>query len=723
MLLLSISDRQLTSLVTFLPWQTATCASIPATGPHTTPLDTTNSRATAALPTATLCNHSCAHVQAVRGFGQIAAQKKQLGLLPALHPPTASVSHLPNQDAKQQQQQQQQEQQQQEEQQQQQQRQPQQQQEEQQQLPRLSSTVCCNSLLGQADQTPAPELDQQVLPCASKAAGCNSSATDARRTSSSGQAQVVPQVVPQVMPQAMLQSASADLSQAEVRDDETQECLPPQQMLLPQEGSNCTLGCGQEGSAVVHAASVLGKSGAEQPVLGSTESDWTQAPQAHTRPLPSGPRNGPPHGPPRGPPRCPPSGPPTGPPSGLSIGPPTGPPSGPSESNQAEAQQAQKQLPFSGSAPSGVAAVVKVTTACAGKQAVQGWGCAEQAPRHRRLSASGQEASERVPRQKRPSATAQRAGQQAAKRAKPAVTPAASRAGPGTASRGQAGRGRKLPASHQKSTAGRTQGAGKARSAGKAGSGLAPLPKELGSPLEPAGLPQPVTRHSLRVRKSAPVIVDDTSSGDEGSSSDYTDQPSADDSFCASGSNSACKTAHARKQVAADNARDTIDSSAMNKQTRDSELSSEGEEEQQDAQSVVSSSGTDVDSDVENVIDSPQQPATKAGKRKRASSRVGVQRSAGPQRAEHDSAGPEAGGHTGTVSASRGGGGAGASRGSRGGKCSTARQNFVRCNLKASSRNCASMSCLRDCCHEFITNELPVTSTVGHHQQTWGGFI
>ena len=540
------------------------------------------------------------HLQAVRGFGQIAAQKKQLGLLPAVQPPTASVFHQAEPDAQQQQQQEQQ----------------------------PPSAVCCTSMLCQADHAPATASNQQqaepdeqagepVLPSCAVKADCSSSATHVRCTASPGQehggAQAVPQIVPQVVPQVVLQSATADAPQPKARGLGADLLFSPQQMpVMPQEASNCTSWSQQE-SAALQAGAVLHNSGAKQPAVGYTGCQLTQAPHVHIEP----------------------------------------PLSGPSDSSQAKAPQVQSQLP-DGLAPSDVTAVVKMTTAIKSKQA---------------------------PRQKRPSATAQHAGKQASKRAKPAATRAASGAGPRTAPRGQSGKATKLSACGSENAAGRACAAGKACPAGEAGPGLLSSPPEQPSaPLQQA-VSQAVTRRSLRVRKSAPVIVDDSSAEEDGSSSDYTDKASAsacdpaDDSLHAGGSHAAYH-ARIRQQLAADSLPESSDISVVEVQTH-------GRQMHQEEQSVVSSSGTDADSDVECVTGSPEQPAAKAGKRKRASSRVGIQKPAVPQHAKRDSAGPETGQQPGTASASRGGR-ASANKGGRSGKRTNARQNFVRCNLKAS---------------------------------------
>ena len=598
-----------------------------------------------AAPTAKLClcygrTHcqqasaiTAVHLQAVRGFGQIAAQKKQLGLLPAVQPPTACVSHQAKPDAQQQQQKQQQQ---------------QQQQQQEQKPPKLSSTAFCTSMSCQAHQTLGTASNQQLAepdeqaeeatlhPCVAKAT-CSDSATYVESTTRPGQAhemaQVVPQVVPQDVPQVVLQSATTDALQPKARGLDAGLLFSPQQMAVTQEASSCTAGCGQQESAALQADSLLYDSKAEQPAVGLRGCDQTQVPQVHTQ----------------------------------------APPSGPSEGSQAKLPQEQSQLAPKGLTSLGAAAAVKLTTGSRAKQAVQGPGHSP------------------APRQKRQSATAQRADEQAAKRAKPTGTQAAPGTGPRTAPQGQSGKAAKLPACGKKNTAGGAYTGGKARPAGKAGPRLLSSPSEQPSaPLESA-VSQTVTRRSLRTRNSTPVIVDATSAEEDGSSSDYTDKVSAagcnsaDDSFHAAGSPAACH-ARSRQQLAADSLPESSGTSKVEEQTHGQKISRTISERHQEAQSLVSSSDTDADSDVENFVDSPEQPATKAGKRKRASSRVGVQKPAGPQRAKHDSAGPEAGQQSGAASASRGcqGGGASANRGGRGGKRINARQNFVRCNLKAS---------------------------------------
>ena len=589
-----------------------------------------------AAPTAKLClcygrTHcqqasaiTAVHLQAVRGFGQIAAQKKQLGLLPAVQPPTACVSHQAKPDAQQQQQKQQQ----------------QQQQQQEQQPPKLSSTAFCTSMSCPADQTLGTASNQQLAepdeqaeeatlhPCAAKAI-CSNSAAYIESTPRPGQAyemaQVVPQVVPQDAPQVVLQSATTVALQPKARGLDAQLLFSPRQMAVTQEANSCTVGSDQQVSPALQADSVLYDSMAEQPAVGLRGCDRTQAPQIHTQ----------------------------------------APLSGPLEGSQAKFPQEQSQLAPSGL---GAAAAEKLTTASRAKQAVQGHDCGP------------------VLRQKRLSATAQHADEQAVKRAKSTGSQAASGAGPRTAPQGQSGKAAKLPACGKKNTAGRGCAGGKARPAGKAGPRLLSSRSEQPSaPLELA-LSQTVTRRSLRTRNSTPVLVDATSAEEDGSSSDYTDKASAaacdpaDDSFHASGSYAAC---HARswQQLAADSLPESSGTSNVEEQTHGQNLSRTVGERHQEAQSLVSSS--DADSDVENFVDSPEQPATKAGKRKRAPSRVGVQKPAGPQRAKRDS---EAGQQSGAATASRGcpGGGASANRGGRGGKRINARQNFVRCNLKAS---------------------------------------
>ena len=478
--------------------------------------------------------------------------------------------------------------------------------------------------------------------------------------------QVVPQVVPQDVPSVVLHSATAGAPQPKAtgldaeplltpqnpgrdqqesaalladsvrRHSDAEPLLNPQQMPVTQKGSKCTAGCDQQVSAALRADAVLRDSDAEQPAVGFAGYDWTQAPQVYT----------------------------------------PAPLNGPSESSQAKLPHVQSQLAPNGLTSPGVAAAVKLTTASGAKQAVQGQGCGP------------------TPRQKRPSATAQHAGEQAAKRAKPAGTQAASGAGSRRPPRGQSGKAAKPYARGKENAAGRGCAGGKARSAGKAGPGLLSSPSEQPSASLQLAFSQTVIRRSLRARKSAPVVVDDTSAEEDGSSSDYTDTASAidcdpaDNSPHAGGSN-ARHHARSGRQVAADSLPERNDNSVLEEQTRGRKFSSEIGGRRQEEQSVVSSSGTDADSDVENVVDSPEQPATKAGKRKRAPSGVGVQKPAGPQHAKRHSAGPEAGQRSGTMSASRGGkGGSGgrasASRGGRGGKRTHTRQNFVRCNLKAS---------------------------------------
>ena len=624
------------------------------------------------------CATTAVHLQAVRGFGQIAAQKKQLGLLPAVQPPTASVPYQAKPDAQQQHQQQHLQ---------------QQQQEHEQQPPRLSSTACCNFVPCQADKRQATAFNQQhakpdvqaeepvLPPCAAQAA-CSSSATHASCTSRPGQAhggaqvvpQVVSQVVPEDVPQIVLQSVIADapqpkatdvdaeplfnpqnpgcdqqqspalLANSMLRHSDAEPLFNPQQMPVTQKGSKHTAGCDQQVPAALQAYALLLDSNAEQPAVGFTGCERTQAPQAYTR----------------------------------------DPPSGHLESNQAKVPQVQSQLAPIGLTSPGVAAAVKLTTAPGAKQAVQGQGCGP------------------VPRRKRPSATAQHAGEQAAKRAKPAGTRAASGAGSRRAPEGQSGKAAKLSACGKGNTAGKACTGGKARSAGKARPGLLSSPHEQPSAPLQLAVSQTVIRRSLRARKSAPVTVDDTSAEEDSSSSDYLDSASAidcdpaDDSLHAGGSNATHHT-HSQQLLAADSLPESSDASVMEEQTHGREVSSMFGGKHQEEQSVVSSSGADADSDVGNAVSSPEQPATKAGKRKRASSRGGVHNPAGPQRAKRDSAGSETGQQSGAMSASRGGkAGSGerasASRGGRGGKRINARHNFVRCNLKASFRDFANLT-------------------------------
>ena len=536
------------------------------------------------------------HLQAVTGFGQIAAQKKQFGLLPVLQPPAASV---PPECAQQQQQQQ-----------------------------SLPSAASCKTAPSQQEgQTPAvvphqqqaePDRHRYESPCAATAA-CSESATNLNSTFRSG--------LGDGGAQAVLQSAAADSPQHDAGALDTELVPIPQQVLVPGEANNSTASCNQQESAAAQGVPLLRDSRtAGHHAASSRERDMTKAPQVRNQLPPNSPR----------------------------------------ESNRTECPQVRDQLPPSVPTHASDAAVAKATTASGGKQAVQGQNC------------------EQLPRQKRPTAAAQQAGRPAVKRAKPTATRAASWALPKTGPRGHSGKSTK-PSDHGNENAagkacatGKACSAGKAYSAGKAGPGLLSPPDQPKAMLETA-MPQPVTRHSLRVRKSAPVIVDGTSAEEEGSSSDYTDDVSANDcepadhSLRAGGSKAAHRSAGTRQQLATDNSTDPSGTSALKGQTHCQE--SKDEDGQHEPQSLLHCSDTDIDSDVDNVIDSPEQPASKAGKRKRATPRGGVQKLAGAQRAKRDLAGLESSHQAG---ASRGG------RGGRGSRRGATRQNFVRCNLKAS---------------------------------------
>lgn len=307
---------------------------------------------------------------------------------------------------------------------------------------------------------------------------------------------------------------------------------------------------------------------------------------------------------------------------------------------------------------------------------------------------------------KRPLTALQSSEGQAAKRAKPAcaqTSPKAgsmaqwtvSKSGPAAASPASAEADaknsvqprRQVACKSQKGKTTKSAHSQKASRAGKACTAGQALP--LADDQSPAMLadtqPAPARRQGLRMRKAAAAVVDDTSGEEEGFKSEYADplctsaDKSGDDAYQAHRDHAAIKPArmtrlhrHAAAAVLPDLNGDNINQrqSQLHVSKPDGQLPGD--------ESAAHSSDTEDDSNADMVAESPEQANGRAGKSSTAPARGHVQRSAGPQRAKRDSAG----------SAQR------AASSSRGGhRCAATRQNFVRCNLRASIILCTLNLC------------------------------
>ena len=325
-----------------------------------------------------------------------------------------------------------------------------------------------------------------------------------------------------------------------------------------------------------------------------------------------------------------------------------------------------------------------------------GKGTAMGMPAPKSFAAAQKQGSRHSTQQKRPLVALQSSEGQAVKRLRPACDETASKAshqaqkavsrmGPAVGCKAPAEadpkralqQGRQLGFRAQKGKAAKSDHSPKAGRAGKActaGKARQALPLPHGQPVAVLADAQPVRRQGLRVRKAASAVVNDTSDEEDGSMSEYADpsctaEESGDDLY-KTHNQAGFKPARMARLHRRATAAAVIDSSSDNINQRQSQQcgSSPDEQKHQD-ESAAPSSVTEDDSDADIIAESPEQADGKPGKSSRAPVRGRVQRSAGTQRAKHDSAGSVPG----AASSSRGGH-----------RRAATRQNFVRCNLKAS---------------------------------------